>query len=112
DVRVVGVEPAGANLVTRSRTEGRLVTAEGIDTVADGLAAPFAGELSQPIIDALVDEMVLVEDEAILKAMRLIIERCKIVVEPAGAAATAALMAGKVPGAAGTRAVALLSGGN
>ena len=112
DVRIIGVEPTGANIVTRSREEGRLITPEKIDTVADGLAAPFAGEVTQPIIDALVDEMVLVEDSEILGALRLIIERCKIVVEPAGAAATSALMAGKVPGAKGTRTVTLLSGGN
>ncbi len=112
DVRVVGVEPVGSNIVTHSRAEGRLVTPEKIDTIADGLAAPFAGEVSQPIIDALVDDMVLVEDDEILKAMRLIIERCKIVVEPAGAAATAALMAGLIPASKGTRTVALLSGGN
>jgi threonine dehydratase len=112
EVRIVGVEPVGANIVTRSRAEHRIVQAEHIDTVADGLAAPFAGEVSQPIIDALVADMVLVEDDAILKAMRLIIERCKIVVEPAGAAATAALMSGLVPEARGTRTVALLSGGN
>ena len=112
DVRIIGVEPTGANIVTRSREEGRLITPEKIDTVADGLAAPFAGEVTQPIIDALVDDMVLVEDSEILAALRLIIERCKIVVEPAGAAATAALMAGKVTGAEGTRTVTLLSGGN
>lgn len=112
DVRVIGVEPTGSNIVTRSRAAGQLMTPEKIDTVADGLAAPFPGEVSQPIIDTLVDDMVLVEDEAILKAMRLIIERCKIVVEPAGAAATAALMAGLIPASRGTRTVALLSGGN
>lgn len=112
DVRIVGIEPTGSNIVTRSRAEGRLVTPEKIDTVADGLAAPFAGDVSQPIIDALVDDMVLVEDDEIIKAMRLIIERCKIVVEPAGAAATAALLAGLVPASKGTRTVSLLSGGN
>jgi threonine dehydratase len=112
DIHIVGVEPTGANIVTRSRAEHRLVTPEKIDTVADGLAAPFAGDVSQPIIDALVDDMVLVEDDEIVMAMRLIIERCKIVVEPAGAAATAALMTGKVSGAKGTRTVSLLSGGN
>jgi threonine dehydratase len=112
DVRIVGVEPTGANIVTRSRAEHRLIVPEKIDTVADGLAAPFAGEVSQPIIDALVDDMVLVEDAEILAALRLIIERCKIVVEPAGAAATSALLTGRVPGAEGTRAVSVLSGGN
>jgi threonine dehydratase len=112
DDSIVGVEPVGANIVTRSRLEGRLVTPEKIDTVADGLAAPFAGDVSQPIIDALVDDMVLVEDDEILKAMRLIIERCKLVVEPAGAAATAALMAGLIPASKGTRTVSLISGGN
>ncbi|HYH12473.1 MAG TPA: threonine/serine dehydratase [Thermomicrobiales bacterium] len=112
DVRIVGVEPVGANIVTQSREQGRLITAERIDTIADGLAAPFAGEVSQPIIDALVDDMVLVTDEEILAALRLIIERCKIVVEPAGAAATAALIGGKVGAPAGSRTVSLISGGN
>ncbi|HEV2128961.1 MAG TPA: threonine/serine dehydratase [Thermomicrobiales bacterium] len=112
NVRIVGVEPTGANIVFRSREEGRLVTPEKIETIADGLAAPFAGEVTQPIVDTLVDDMVLVEDEQILRALQLIIERCKIVVEPAGAAATAALLTGKIPDARGTRTVTLLSGGN
>lgn len=112
DIRIVGVEPVGANIVTRSREEGKLFTPERIDTVADGLAAPFAGEVSQPIIDALVDDMVLVTDDEIVAALRLIIERCKIVVEPAGAAATAALMTGKVGAPKGSRTVSVLSGGN
>lgn len=112
DIRIVGVEPVGANIVTRSREERRLFTPERIDTVADGLAAPFAGEVSQPIINALVDDMVLVTDEEIVAALRLIIERCKIVVEPAGAAATAALMTGKVGAPKGSRVVSVLSGGN
>lgn len=112
DVRIVGVEPYGANIVTTSMEEGRIVTADKIDTVADGLAAPFAGDVSQPIIDQLVDDMVLVSDDEIVAALRLIIERCKILVEPAGAAATAALMSGKVGAPVGSRTVSVLSGGN
>lgn len=112
DVRIVGVEPFGANIVTRSIQEGELMTAEHIETVADGLAAPFAGAVTQPIIEALVDDMVLVSDDEIVTALRLIIERCKILVEPAGAAATAALMSGKVGAPVGSRTVSVLSGGN
>jgi threonine dehydratase len=112
DVRIVGVEPVGANIVTRSMREGKLIHADHIDTIADGLSAPFAGAVTQPIIEALVDDMVLVTDDEIISAMRLIIERCKILVEPAGAAATAALMTGKVAAPVGSRTVSLLSGGN
>ncbi len=111
-VRIVGVEPTGANIVTRSLEEGRLIIPEKIETVADGLAAPFAGEVSQAIIDHLVDDMVLVSDDEIVAAMRLIIERCKILVEPAGAASIAALMSGRVAAPVGSRTVAVLSGGN
>ena len=112
DVRIVGVEPVGANIVTKSLEAGRILTADKIETVADGLTAPFSGDVSQPIIEHLVDDMVLVTDDEIIAALRLIIERCKILVEPAGAAATAALMTGKVGAAVGSRTVTLLSGGN
>lgn len=111
-VRVVGVEPEGAPVVTRSLVAGYPVTIEKITTVADGLAAPFAAPTSQRLIERYVDDVVIVNDDEILHALRLILERTKLLVEPAGAAATAALLSGKAGAAPGTRAVATLSGGN
>jgi threonine dehydratase len=111
-VRIVGVEPEGAPAVTRSLIAGYPVTIEKITTVADGLAAPFAAPTSQRLIERLVDDVVIVTDGEILSALRLLLERTKLLVEPAGAAATAALLTGKAGVAPGSRAVATLSGGN
>jgi threonine dehydratase len=111
-VRVVGVEPEGAPVVTRSLVAGYPVTIEKITTVADGLAAPFAAPTSQRLIERLVDDVVIVTDDEILEALRLLLERTKFLVEPAGAAATAALLMGRAGAAPGSRVVATLSGGN
>ena len=112
DVRVVGVEPEGAAAVFHSLRAGRPVTLDRIETVADGLAAPFGAELSQSLIARYVDDVVLVSDDEIVEALRLIVERTKQVVEPAGAAAVAALLTNRVGLAPGTKTVATLSGGN
>jgi threonine dehydratase len=111
-VRIVGVEPDGAPVVTRSLVAGYPVTIEKITTVADGLAAPFAAPTSQRLIERLVDDVVIVTDDEILQALRLLLERTKLLVEPAGAAATAALLTGKAGVETGSRVVATLSGGN
>lgn len=110
--RVVGVEPEGAPKMARSLEAGRAVALECARTVADGLAAPFAGALTFEHVRALASGVVLVSDEEILGAVRLLLEREKILVEPAGAAAVAALLAGRVPEAKGRRVVAVVSGGN
>ncbi len=112
DVRIVGVEPDGAPAVSLSLAAGKPVTLEQIDTVADGLAAPFAGALSQAVIERYVDDIVLVTDDEIVTAMRLVIERMKLLVEPAGAAAIAALLTGKAGVPTGSITAATLSGGN
>jgi threonine dehydratase len=112
DVRVIGVEPAGAPAVSRSLAAGHPVTLDRVETIADGLAAPFAAPLSQHLIERYVDDVLLVTDDEIVTAMRLILERCKLLVEPAGAAAVAALMTGKAALPINTRTVATLSGGN
>ena len=112
NTRVVGVEPAGAPVVTRSLMAGYPVTIEEITTVADGLAAPFAAPTSQRLIERYVDDVVIVTDAEILEALRLILERTKLLVEPAGAVATAALLTGKAGAETGSRTVATLSGGN
>jgi len=112
EVRIVGVEPIGANVVRQSLDSGRPEAAVRIDTVADGLTAPFAGELSQAIIQHYVDDVILVSDEEIIDALRLILARTKVLVEPAGAAATAALLSGRTGVRPGSRTVVILSGGN
>lgn len=112
DVRVIGIEPEGACVVYKSLQSGKPEQAGYINTVADGLTAPFAGELTQAIIEHYVDDVVLVTDDEIVDALRLILARTKVLVEPAGAAATAALLSGKVTVRQGGTAVSVLSGGN
>jgi threonine dehydratase len=112
DVRIVGVEPTGANIVRQSLDAGRPVSAERIETVADGLAAPFAAELSQAIIAHYVDDMIEVTDDDIIAAMKLILGRAKVLVEPSGAAALAGLLSGRTGAKPGSKTVVILSGGN
>lgn len=112
DVRVIGVEPTGANIVKRSLEAGTCLEARDIHTVADGLAAPAAGELTQAVIGHYVDDIVLVDDEQIIEALKLLLFRSKVLTEPAGSAATAALLAGKVDLPPGGKTVTVLSGGN
>ena len=111
-VRVIGVEPEGAAAMTASLQRGEPVRLERYDTVADGLAAPFAGRHTLRHVQQHVDEIVTVSDRDILRAMRLILERCKVVAEPAGAAPVAALLSGKIVPPRGASVVCVLSGGN
>ena len=110
--RVFGVEPEGAPAMRRSLDRGRPVHLADVDTIADGLAPPMAGELNYRYVADYVDDVVLVSDEEILSAMRLLMTRAKLVVEPSGAAAVAALMHDRIPVAAGACTVAVLTGGN
>lgn len=110
--RIVGVEPRGAAGVRAALDAGRPVRLERIDTVADGLTAPIAGSLCLEVVRALVDDVVVVDDEIILEGLRFLAARAKQVVEPAGAAAVGAVLTGAVPARTGERVVAILSGGN
>ncbi len=112
DIRVIGVEPEGAPTLSLALQRGAPVPLEAVDTIADGLTGPVAGEFTLPAVQQFVDEVVLVTDAEIASAMGLILERTKLLVEPAGAAATAALLARRVSPASGTQVVSLLSGGN
>jgi len=112
NARVIGVEPEGAPGMTESLRRGEPIRLDRLDTIADGLAAPFAGRRNYFHVRELVDEMVLVTDAEITAAIPLLMERCKVVPEPAGAAAVAALLAGKVTPAPGSTTVAIVSGGN
>jgi threonine dehydratase len=110
-VKVYGVEPAGAPKMSESLKKGELVTLPGTNTVADGLKPVRAGELTFEHVRKYVDDVVLVSDEEILSATRHLITREKLVVEPSGAATTAAILSGKLKLPKGA-VVAVISGGN
>lgn len=109
--RVVGVEPANADDATRSFRTGTLQTVHNPDTIADGARTPYLGDLTFPLVLKHVDDMVTVSEDAIIRAMRFLWERMKMVVEPTGALATAAVLDGVV-NAEGKRVGAVISGGN
>jgi threonine dehydratase len=108
--RVVGVQALGAACMAESLRAGRCVTLETVTTMADGIAIKGPSPLTLEHVQAYVDELVAVDEDEISRAVVLLLERAKAVVEPAGAVSLAALMAGRVPGAG--LAVAVLSGGN
>ncbi len=110
DIRVVGVQAAGAAAYPASLAAGRPVRLESYVTIADGVAVGCPGELTFAHVCKLVDDVVTVTDEDISRGLLLLMERCKQVVEPAGAVGVAALLAGAVP--VQTPAVVVLSGGN
>jgi threonine dehydratase len=109
--RVIGVEPERSNAMTLAHERGEVVTIQP-QSVADGLGAPFAGRWTLAITQRLLDGMVLLDDATILAGMRFAVERLKQVVEPAGAAALAAVLAGRIALTDGERAIVVISGGN
>ncbi|MDQ6713015.1 MAG: threonine/serine dehydratase [Candidatus Dormibacteraeota bacterium] len=109
EVRIIGVEPEQAPGVNESLAAGHPVAPSRLDTVADGLAAPYARPLILGLIRRYVDEMRLVSDAAIIDALTTIALRGKLVVEPAGAAAMAALLGDST---IQRPVVVVLSGGN
>jgi threo-3-hydroxy-L-aspartate ammonia-lyase len=109
--RVIGVEPEAGDDVARSLASGERVRISVGRTIADGQQAATPGELTWPIIKALVADAVTVSDAEIVAAMRFLFERMKLVVEPSGACAFAALLAGRLD-AQGQRVGVVLSGGN
>lgn len=111
-IRIVGIEAEDANDTFLSLQAGRRVRIPPPATIADGMRAIEPGELTFPIIQALVDEIVLVRDAEIEAAMCFLLERLKVLVEPTGAVGVAALLAGRIAGVAGRRVGIVLSGGN
>jgi threonine dehydratase len=109
--RVVGVEPVGSSAMTAALEAGRPVPVEP-RSIADGLNAPFAGELTYQIVKERDLEIVLVEEQEIEAAMRFLYERAKLACEPAGAAAVAALMSEKIDVDKRQTVVCVVSGGN
>lgn len=109
--RVIGVEPKAGDDVTRSLAEGRIVEIPTPRTIADGQQTTAPGGLTFAVMRERVDGMVLVSDAQIVDAMRFAFERLKVVLEPSGACALAALLAGAID-VRGERVGVVLSGGN
>lgn len=113
NTRLVGVQPEGAAAMTASLKSGKVEELSEVRTSADGLALKRPGELTFQIVKDNVDEMVLVTEEEISSAVRLLLERAKLLVEPSGAVPLAACLNRKVAGLApDSRVVVVLSGGN
>lgn len=110
DVRVVGVQAEGAAAWPDSLSAGHPVALPSMSTMADGIAVGLPGEVTFAMVRDLVDDVVTVGEESLSRALLALVERAKMVVEPAGAAAVAALL--DAPDRFETPAVAVLSGGN
>jgi threonine dehydratase len=109
-VRVVGVEPSNAAKLTAARAAGEPVTLQSTHSIADGLMSIRIGTVPFAHHEAFIDDVVTVEDSAIVTAMRHLLDRAKLVAEPSGAITVAALLDGRVTPRGST--VAILSGGN
>jgi threonine dehydratase len=110
-VRIYGVEPDQSNSTYLSFKAGRRVELHNIQTIADGLRTASPGELTFPIVQRYVEDVLLVSEREIAQAVVFLLERCKILVEPSGAVTVAAAMFGKVA-SKNKKVVAVLSGGN
>ena len=111
-VKVFAAEPTGADDAYRSKAAGRLVPQTAPDTVADGLLTSL-GQWTWPVVRDVVDEVLLVDDAAILTSMRLVYERMKLVVEPSAAVPLAAALLPSFRQRSGLERVGIiLSGGN
>jgi threonine dehydratase len=110
-LRVTGVEPAAGDDTRRSLRAGERVAIPPPETIADGLAVTIPGEITFEVNRRLVDEVVTVSEDRIVDAMAFAFDRLKVVIEPSGAVALAALLSGSV-GATGGRVGVVVSGGN
>jgi threonine dehydratase len=110
-IRVFGAEPVGANDTFLSLDAGERVTVAHPDTIADGLRSPTPGALTFPVLQRLVEGVVLVSDDEIRATVKFLLLRLKILVEPSGAVSAAAVLFRKLPRDVGSVGV-VLSGGN
>jgi threonine dehydratase len=106
---LIGVETEAANDAQRSFRAGAKVRIPLPDTIADGIRNLELGELNWEVIRSTVDDMVTVSEDEVVTAMALLLTRAKIVAEPTGAVAPAAVLAGRIKGAS---VAAIVSGGN
>jgi threonine dehydratase len=113
DVRVIGIEADAAASARASRDAGRVVPIAAAETLADGIATKRVGDLTFPLIERYVDDLVSVREDSIAAAILLLLEREKTVTEGAGAVSIAALLSGPLRlGESAREVVAVLSGGN
>ena len=113
-IEVIGVEPEAGNDTQRSLAEGRIIHIDTPVTIADGAQTQHSGKLTFPVIQALVSRIVTVSDDQLVQGMRFFAERMKMVVEPTGALAAAAVMnrVAGMPNLSGKRVGIIVSGGN
>ncbi len=112
DVEVVGVQVSACAPYPESLRRGEPVAATSVLTIADGIAVKRPGEITLPLLAEYADGIVVVEEDAVAEAMAVLLERCKLVVEGAGAVGVAALLGGQVSTAEHGTTIAVLSGGN
>jgi threonine dehydratase len=112
EIRIIGVEAAAAASALASRRAGHVVRIETSDTIADGIAVKRVGELTFPIIERYVDDIVAVSEEEIAHAVHLLLENEKLLAEGAGAVPLAALLSGRLSQQPSDVTVMVLSGGN
>jgi len=111
-VRIIGVEAEAAPAAYRSREMGKVIPIESTETIADGIAVQRIGNLTFPLIEEYVDDIVIVEEGEIARAILLLLEHERTVVEGAGAISLAALVSGRVALGADDVCAAVLGGGN
>ncbi len=112
EVRVIGVQSARLPSAARALEAAHVVSVPPADTIADGIAVRRVGDLTFPLIERWVDDLVTVEEEEIASAVLLLLEREKTVAEPAAAVTLAAMVGGRVATAVDRHVVMVLSGGN
>ena len=110
-VRVIGVQAEGADAIAQSFREKKYICTDSVSTIADGIAVKSPGDITVELINRYADDVVTVNDNEISEAILLLMERCKQIVEPAGATPLAAVLSGKLD-VKGKRVVCIMSGGN
>ena len=112
DVRIYGVEASAAASALASRRAGHVVPIETTETIADGIAVKRVGDLTHPLLERYVDDIVAVGEPQIAAAVHLLLERQKVLAEGAAAAPLAAILAGQLPLGPGDVVATIVSGGN
>jgi len=111
-IKIIGIEPKGADGMRQSLEKKKPVTLDSINTIADGLSAPFIGKRNFEIVQKHIDQLITVSDKEIIESMWLIFERTKLFVEPSAAAGLAPILSGKYKLPINSKAMFILCGGN
>ena len=111
-IKIIGIEPEGADGMRQSLEKGKAITLKSINTIADGLSAPFIGKKNFEIVQKHIDQLITVSDKEIIETMWLIFERTKLFVEPSAAAGLAPILFNKYILPTNSKAMFILCGGN